>query len=398
MCFYDFMVALILIFLIIVWTRYINFRFIPYYFIAGFITFILGKEGFAVLDWSSYSLNQSISYFIAAFFAIAPQLSSSINKKYVLSIIDFWGYSILHIIIQWTIGCIIILIFNHLHHGFVAVLPSGFVGGHSTALALSEFYQNSNWPNNSSIFTTSATLGFMVAIAGGFFITKKSSINLNTLSKFSYLNILKNRDLYIIVTVVLLSILIKDIIDINQIPIFVISFILSHLSKNFIYLNKERLHHINELIISFIITISIALLDVEVLSFYKFELTILFSLGILAQWLLYKFVAPLIIKDDLFEKRLLTWGWTTGVVAITIALNQSYIHPEKRDEFFEKFAFCYLLVSPIELMFLIFIPIYISHLKPSVITIILMAIFLLTIILLSIFKRYEIRRKTPPHN
>lgn len=362
--------GLALISVLIIISRKIRFKTIPFFIFAGFLGLILGEQFFNIIKWKSFRIGIVPEFLITAIFTSVPFQVRSSPVGSLKKIKHFWGYNTLLIYLQWVIGLSVVLIFNDIPKAFATVLPAGFIGGHSTALALGEFYSKNGWPDGFSLFTSSATLGFIVSIIGAIFLCKTSKISISSTRPISFSPKSLFTSLILLSTIMIISYLSCIPLAKYNIPWFIPSFLVAHIFKymlktKFLFLNKIKsdFHKMNHIFTTYLIVISLTLLNIDIILKYKTPLLFVFSIGVSSSILMFKYLAPKMMLNNSNEKALMSWGWTTGVVAVALALNQAYSKEDKRDLLLEEFSLCYLLLSPIELLMLISTPILITKLN-----------------------------------
>lgn len=365
-------------------------KFIPSFIIAGFAGLIIGEQFLNIVDWQLFKLNIIPEFLITSIFAIVPFQVRKVTKKHFIEVKSYWGYTSILLYLQWLIGICIVIIFFNIPKQFATVLPAGFIGGHSTALALGEFYKLKGWSEGFSLFTSSATIGFIVSIIGGVLLTRSKNINVDS-SNNSYIDSTALAKSFLMLFVVLsISFFLNIPLKSFQIPWFIPAFIVSHTIKFFLRDKtqllrqlQESFHIINNFFTRYLIAISITVLNVSILLKYKTPLFFAYFCSICTSLMAIKWLAPKLLRNNVFEKSLMAWGWTNGVVAVALALNQAYTKDDKKDLILEEFALCYLLISPLELGLLMAIPFFLQSYSTLLIAIILLS---LTIISYFIFK------------
>ena len=112
-----------------------------------------------------------------------------------------------------------------------------------------------------------------------------------------------------------------------SIPIFAVAFLCGLalqlvMSRTGIarYVDGSIVGNINASSTELLVTFGIAAIQLGVVVNYIAPLTILLIFGILYCLLLFRFLAPRIFDEYSFERGIFTWGWSTGAVAMGIAL------------------------------------------------------------------------------
>lgn len=383
--------------------KWIQALFLPASMIAGFIGLALGPSGIDILPFS----NQLSSYpglLIAVIFASIPIGAAKVNlKEMIHRVREMWSYSMLLTLLMWGGGALFGLVFinqlfKDLPSGFGLILGAGFLGGHGTAAAIGEGFSQYGWEEAMTLGMTSATVGILVAVLGGLFIIKKSTEKGDTqfISSFSELpNELRTGlmkvdkrvamgketvspssvdpfvlHLSIIAFVVGVSYWVTDILESLlpgiSVPLLSIAFVVALLFQMGIrkvkadeYVDQRTMERIGGSATDYLVAIGIASINITVVMDYAVPLLMLFIFGVIWAYLIFRFIGPNIFKSFWFEKSLFGWGWSTGTVAMGLALLR-IVDPELKSKTMDDYALSYIGMVPVEIVIITFSPILFS--------------------------------------
>jgi len=106
---------------------------------------------------------------------------------------------------------------------------------------------------------------------------------------------------------------------------------------------------------------------------YAVPLIVLFVFGIIWAYLIFRFIGPNIFKSFWFEKSLFGWGWSTGTVAMGLALLR-IVDPELKSKTMDDYALAYIGMVPVEILIITFGPILASTGLPWIMPITLLVV------------------------
>ncbi|MGW9019452.1 sodium/glutamate symporter [Priestia megaterium] len=373
--------------------------FLPASMIAGFIGLGLGPSGLNILPFS----DQIISYpglLIAVIFAALPIGAEKVDTKKIMGRVrDMWSYSMLLTVLMWGGGALVGLailnhIFGSLHPGFGLMLGAGFLGGHGTAAALGEAFRKQGWEEALTLGMTSATVGILVAILGGLFIIKHSTKKGHASFMRSFNNLptelrtglvpKKNRKsmgteaissssidplvfhIAIVCLVVGLAYWVsqvaQDILANVALPLFSIAFLIGLLLQFILRKTKADQyvdHHVMERIggsaTDYLVAFGIASINLSVVVDYAVPLTLLLAFGIFWAYFIFIVIGPKVFSQYWFEKALFGWGWSTGSVAMGLALLR-IVDPELKSKTMDDYALAYIGMIPVEMVIITMAP------------------------------------------
>lgn len=397
--------------------KWIQSLFLPASMIAGFIGLALGPSGIHILPFS----DQFAAYpglLIAFIFASIPIGAAKVNfKKIFRRVREMWSYSMLLTVLMWGGGALFgLLIINQFYtdlpSGFGLMLGAGFLGGHGTAAALGEGFSQYGWEEATTLGMTSATIGILVAVLGGLLLVKRSTEKGHTqfMSSFKDLpaelrsglmpldkrvdmgretvssNSIDPLVLHLSIITFVVGIaywvtgLLESVLTGISIPLLSIAFVIGLLFqmairklKADIYVDQRVMDRIGGSATDYLVAIGIASINITVVMDYAVPLTMLFIFGIIWAYLIYRFIGPNIFKDFWFEKSLFGWGWSTGTVAMGLALLRM-VDPELKSKTMDDYAVAYIGMVPVEIAIITFSPILFSTGHPWVMPIILIIV------------------------
>ncbi|MBU5266541.1 sodium/glutamate symporter [Virgibacillus proomii] len=380
--------------------KWIQSLFLPASMIAGFIGLALGPSGWNLLPFSD-QLNTYPSLLIAVIFAAIPIGAAKVHISEVFQRVrNMFSYSMILILSMWGAGALFGILFlnplfSNLPSGFGLILGAGFVGGHGTAAAVGEGFAHAGWNEATDLAMTSATVGILVAVLGGLFLVKRSTEQGKTKlitsfkdlpnelqsgliphHKRSYMgvetvspNSIDPFVLHVAVIAFVIGIaywitnILSDLMPAVSVPLFSIAFVvgllfqsLSRKVKADDYIDQRVMERIGGTATDFLVAIGIASINLTVVMDYALPLIILFAFGILWAYILFRFVGPNIFQDFWLEKSLFGWGWSTGTVAMGLALLR-IVDPELKSKTPEDYALAYIGVAPTEIAVITFTPI-----------------------------------------
>ncbi|MGK0367803.1 MAG: ESS family glutamate:Na+ symporter [Thermoproteota archaeon] len=345
---------------------------LPYFIIAGFTGLAIGQQGLSFIEFSSMFKSYP-SFLIAMIFSLLPFFISSNrgNKEKRIKVSQksdtvkrLWLYSSLHLYFHWMVGIIVYYLFSsELPIGFASILPVGFIGGHGTAIAVGEYFSHLPgdlaWNEASDLCLTAATIGFITSITGGLIWLKKAKTSKQETISANFNPKVQRPALISFFQVLLFSLTLCFLTSLlpSYIPWFIytyfcsvlIKFTLGKISSSFYQRRQATFYFINHYLTEVLITVGIISININLVIKYKTPLFTLFSLGIIGSVILFKFISIRILKDHQFRLALITWGWTTGVIATALALNNC-LDGDKKQGILDEFTVFYLLFSPIEIL------------------------------------------------
>lgn len=378
--------------------------FIPPSLIAGLLGLALGPNGLGWLPFSN-ELGTYAAILIAIVFAALPFSSESKPLKEVVRTAGpMWAYAQLGMLLQWgivgLIGLFVIkAIWPHLHDAFGIMLPTGFYGGHGTAAAIGSAFEGLNWEDARSLGMMTATLGVIMAIAGGLIFVKwatrnkqtafiadfeelpdelrsglvptekRTSIGSATTSSISIDSLTYHTALVCVSALVgyLCSRGIKSHFPMLELPVFSCAFIVSLLLKRILDLTKiseyvcpQTTVRIGSMATDLLVAFGVASIKLSVIVKYAAPLIVLVVLGTIVTFLITFFFGRRLSKTYWFERTIFAWGWWTGTMAMGIALLR-IVDPKLSSKAMDDYALAYLPIAPLEIALITFAPILFAN-------------------------------------
>lgn len=407
--------------------KWVQTLFLPASMIAGFIGLALGPSGLNFLPFSN-QLSAYPGLLIAVIFASIPIGAAKVHLKVIIHRVrEMWSYSMLLTLLMWGGGALFGLlvinqIFRDLPSGFGLILGAGFLGGHGTAAAIGEGFSKYGWEEATTLGMTSATVGILVAILGGLFLIKRNtelgqtqfisnfkdlpvelksglmhpekriSMGTETVSPSSIDPLVLHLSIISFVVGIsywltnTLAVLLPSI----SIPLFSVAFVVAlffqfsiRTAKADSYVDQRIMERISGSATDYLVAIGIASINITVVFDYAVPLIMLFIFGTIWAYLIFRFIGPKIFKDFWFEKSIFGWGWSTGTVAMGLALLR-IVDPELKSKTMDDYALAYIGMVPVEIVIITFSPILVSLGLPWIMPI---ALVLLGAIIIIVHKR-----------
>lgn len=381
--------------------KFIQKLFLPASIIAGILGLALGPNG---LGWIPFSdaIGDYPGILIAVIFGSLPLTSPKINWAVIRDRVGgMWAYSQIVMILMWGagLGFALLLInpfFGELNAGFGLLLAAGFVGGHGTAAAIGETFANSGWEEATSLAMTSATVGVICSILIGIllikrgsskgeasFLTsfdslsnelrtglipkdKRESTEMNTVSSIAVEPFIIHLALVFVIAMsgYYLSqwgeALFNDVV---AIPAFSLAFLVGLVVKKLLevtkamnYVSKDVVSSVSGSATDLLVAFGIASISIAVVIDYAIPLLLLFAFGLLFSYVYFKFVAKHFFGTYSFEKGIFTWGWSTGTVAMGIALLR-IVDPDSKSKTLDDYGLAYIPIAPVEILLITFAPV-----------------------------------------
>lgn len=413
--------------------KWIQSLFLPASMIAGFLGLGLGPSGFDILPFSD-QLGSYPGLLIAVIFASIPIGAAKVQIKEIIHRVrEMWSYSMLLTVLMWGGGAffglaVINQIFPSIHSGFGLILGAGFLGGHGTAAAIGEAFSNYGWEEAMSLGMTSATIGILVAVLGGILIIKRNTEKGNTRFISSFKDLphelrtglidSENRvemgkeplssnsidplvfHLSIIAFVVGIAYWVTNILESLipgiAIPLLSIAFVVALLFQMIMrkvkadpYIDQRVMDRIGGSATDYLVAIGIASINITVVVDYAIPLIVLFIFGTIWAYFIFRFIGPNIFKNFWFEKSLFGWGWSTGTVAMGLALLR-IVDPELKSKTMDDYALAYIGMVPVEVIIITFSPLLVSIGYPWVMPIALLLVGMAIILIHKHFKLWGI--------
>lgn len=384
--------------------RFVQSMFLPASIIAGIFALVAGPNGFGLIPLS----NQMGTYpgiLIAIIFGSLPLVSPKIDWQAIKARVgSMWSYSQLVMVSMWGAGLLFAYLFIHpfwsgIHNGFGLMLAAGFIGGHGTAAAIGATFDQNGWEEATSLAMTSATVGIICSILIGILFIRRGAAKGDTslLASFSELpdelrtglippeSRTKSEtdtvssisiDPYIfhfaIVTVIAMSgyylsklgtILLPSVV----IPVFSLAFIAGlvvrkvlQATKSDKYVSKEVVDRISGSATDILVAFGIGSISISAVIEYAVPLSILFLFGLLFAYVFFAILSKRFFSEFWFERGIFTWGWTTGTVAMGIALLR-IVDSKAESNTLDDYALAYIPIAPVEILLVTFAPLFVIY-------------------------------------
>jgi len=384
--------------------RFVQKLFLPASIIAGILGLALGPNGFGLLPFSD-QIKVYPAILIAVIFGTLPLLSPRIDWNAIKTRVgSMWSFSQIVMVLMWGGGLFFALLFinpfwTDIHDGFGLLLAAGFVGGHGTAAAIGSTFAQNGWEEATDLAMTSATIGIICSIVLGILFIKRGAAKGQTsfLASFDDLpNELKTGlippgsrvksetdtvssisiDPYIfhiaIVTIIAmggyyLSELGVKLLPNVAIPAFSLAFLVGLLVKKILnatnsakYVSTDVVNRISGSATDVLVAFGIASISLSVVLDYLVPLLLLFVFGIVFAFVFFKVLSKKFFEEYWFEKGIFTWGWTTGTVAMGMALLR-IVDPEAKSKTLDDYGLAYIPIAPVEILLITFAPLLVLN-------------------------------------
>lgn len=372
--------------------------FIPASIIAGLLGLTLGPNGFNILPFSEMVASFP-TVLIAVIFGAIPIGAAKVNWKETFGRIrNMWVYSMLLTLLMWGGGVMITYLVIaqvwDVPSGFGLMLGAGFLGGHGTAAAVGEAFTRLGWEEATALGYTSATIGLITAILGGLLIIKKNARNnqTNFISDFKDLpNELRTglvaKDqrkpsgddtvssntvdpLFFHIALISVVVMVSYFVQVGieslfpqvSIPLLSLSFVVGVIAQMILnitkandYVDKRIIDRISGTATDLIVAFGITSINLAIVASYIWPLVALFVFGIIWAYGIFHFIAPRVFYKHWFENGIFGWGWSTGTVAMGIALLR-IVDPESESTTLDDYALGYIGMVPVEILIITFGP------------------------------------------
>lgn len=372
--------------------------FMPASLIAGFLALAFGPNGLGWLPFSD-SISDYPEILIAVIFGAIPLGAAKLDWRATFKRVrNMWTYSMLLELLMWGGGVFIVfLVLRHIWdvpQGFGLILGAGFLGGHGTAAAVGGALANLGWQEAPSLGYTAATVGVLCAILGGLLITKLN-VRKNRTSFISDITdlpddlrtgLVKTKDrtpsgtdtvssntvdplffqIAVLGVVVVISYyaqeLLGGLLPGISVPLLSVAFIIGLLIQQAMrvtgsvgYLDKRTIDRVSGTATDLTVAFGIASINLSIAAEYLAPLIALFVFGVIWAYGIFHFIAPRVFHQHWFENGLFGWGWSTGTVAMGIALLK-VVDPRNEATTLEDYGIAYVGLVPFEVLIITFGP------------------------------------------
>lgn len=362
---------------------------LPASLIGGFIGLALGPSGANVLPFSK-SLSGYAGILIAVVFGCTPIGDKPLSKKELKGVGGFFYQNTGILIFQYAIGMALSLFvlnkfWPDLHNSFGLIYATGFYGGHGTAAAVGSAFKDLGYPEFFDLGNASATVGIVVGIIFGMALinwgTRKGYTNYvaspkqlpadmrtgliapenqkpstkGTINNMSLDSLAFHVGIAIFVTFVAkrLSGVIAKAVPGLSIPVFVLALAVGYVAQFFLratktdkYVDRSTLQRISGTSTDFLVCSAVASLKLSTIASYAGPLMITFVIGIIINILWFLWVSRYSSERDWFERGIMNYGRSNGVVATGVLLNR-VVDPDAKSRGLEDTGITDLLNRPI---------------------------------------------------
>ncbi|NLY21221.1 MAG: sodium:glutamate symporter [Tissierellia bacterium] len=373
----------------------------PASLIGGFIGLALGPSGFNILPFSS-QLGSYAGVLIAIVFACTPIGDSPMKKEDIKGVGGFFYQNTGILILQYALGMALALgVLNKiwdLHDGFGLALATGFYGGHGTAVAVGEMFMDYGYPEFLDIGNVSATVGLVGGIVFGMILinwgTRKGYTNYVSTpdelpdeiktglippekQKSGGKITISNMSLDPLVfhlSIVLLaaylgrwaSVFIQGYISWLSIPVFVLALAFGFVVQFVLrktnsaqYVDRHTIQRISGSATDLLTVSAISALKLDVVAANMGPLLITFVVGIILNILWFVWVSKYSSSKDWFERGIMNYGRSNGVIATGVLLNR-VVDPDQKSRGLEDTGITDLLNRPVAIALQVLPPLLIS--------------------------------------
>ena len=401
----------------------------PASLIGGFIGLALGPSGFGILPFSN-QLSSYAGVLIAIVFACTPIGDKSLTKEDIKGVGGFFYQNTGILILQYAVGMILSLgILNKfwdLHDSFGLVLATGFYGGHGTAAAVGEMFKDYGYSEFFDLGNTSATVGLVGGIIVGMFLInwgtrknytnyvsspkdlpeeiKKGLIPIDkqkysgkiTISNMSLGPLIFHLSLALVAAYLgrITSKFIQSKINWLSIPVFVLALVFGYVIQGILkstntsqYIDRPTMQRISGSATDLLVISAVSSLNLGVIQANLAPLAITFLIGFIINVLWFLRVSKYASSRDWFERGIMNFGRSNGVVATGVLLNR-VVDPDQKSRGLEDTGITDLMNRPVAIVLQVLPPLFISMggRYPLYTTIVIIAGFLVLTILALVFK------------
>lgn len=373
--------------------------FIPVSMIAGLLGLALGPYALDVLPWSD-SFTSYAGVLITVIFAAVGLATQFPSAREVLGRAGtLWAFNQTVTVSQWCVGLVagwlmVATLWPELSPGFGLIMPAGFMGGHGTAVAIGESFQQLGWDDAFTLALSSATFGIFAAIFLGMALLN-FGVNrgwLKGLPRFAEMStelrrgLVKEEDrrivaregissmsvdtfavhaaVVLVVTALayLMSNALSGLHDLVSVPKFACAFLLGCIARILLqksgagrFLDDGIFNHTAGGATDFLIVFGIASIQISVLITYAVPMALLMAAGLAMCLFLVLVVAPRMLGKEWFEKGIFSWGWMTGTVAMGILLLR-VADPQMKSKVLDDYAIAYVPGAVVDILLISLMP------------------------------------------
>lgn len=374
----------------------------PASLIGGFLGLALGPSGFDILPFSS-QLSAYSGVLIAIVFACMPIGDEPISKESMKGVGGYFYQNTGIAMLQYAFGMLLSLgilnkIWPDLNDGFGLVLATGYYGGHGTAAAVGAAFNDLGYPEFLDLGNISATVGLVGGIVLGMALinwgTRKGYTNYVdspeelpqeirtgliprekqkaggkiTISNMSLDPLIFHLSIVLVAAYLgrWSSVFIQGFVDWLSIPVFVMALIFGYIIQYVLrftgadeYVDRNTIQRISSSSTDLLTVAAISSLRLDVVAANFMPLLITFVLGLALNILWFVWVSKYSTDKDWFERGIVNYGRSNGVVATGVLLNR-VVDPDQLSRGLELTAITDLLNRPILIALQVLPPVLIS--------------------------------------
>ena len=152
------------------------------------------------------------------------------------------------------------------------------------------------------------------------------------------------------------------------VPAFSLAFLVGLLVKKTIryvtnsekYVSADVVNRISGSATDILVAFGIGSISISVVLDYAVPLMLLFLFGLSYAYLFFAIFSKKFFSHYWFEKGIFTWGWTTGTVAMGMALLR-IVDPEAESKTLDDYGLAYIPIAPVEILLVTFAPILVLN-------------------------------------
>lgn len=375
----------------------------PASLIGGLIGLILGPNVLNILPFSS-QLSAYAGVLIAVIFAATPIGDKPITKASMKGVGGFFYQNTGIVVLQYALGMLLVVaifkqIWPELNDGFGLILATGFYGGHGTAAAVGSVYDGYGYPEFFDLGNASATVGLIGGIVVGMILinwgTRKGYTNYVkspkelpdeirtglippekqkqggriTISNMSLDPLIFHLSIIAVATFAgkLFSDFVASKISWLSIPVFVSALVFGYIMQYFLratkadkYIDRYTVQRISSSSTDILVISAVSALKLSTVAANLVPLLITFVLGLLMNVLWFLWVSKFANSRDWFERGIMNYGRSNGVVATGVLLSR-VVDPESKSRGLEDTGITDLLNRPIVIALQVLPPVLLAQ-------------------------------------
>lgn len=373
--------------------QWIQKLYMPTGLLAGLLALIGGQYFLNILPFST-SIGEYPSILIIALFSsiLLGQAKNISIKKIMDQVGDTFLISFASDVIQYGVFMLLGLLilpslFPGIHPGFGLMLPSGFMGGHGSAVAIGTVFADHGWEDATMIGQTFATIGMLTGIIGGVFLinlgvrkhqtsfiqnidslpqelrtgiipeVSRTSFGSETINAMS-MDTLSWHIALLCISIggaYLINYIIGKIFPQISVPLFALGLVcslainfvlkLTHLDKT---VDSKIITHLGSCASDYVVAFAIASINIKLIGQYWKPIVLIAIVGIVWLFAWQMIIPRKFFKTYWFEKGIYIYGFSSGVVATAVILLR-ICDPEFRSGILEEFGIALALLSFVDI-------------------------------------------------